>query len=103
MMEQQPFISCKRIVKAYWVAKHEIVALRGIDFEMQRGELVIQTGEATYLPKEQVLLAPGDVVIIEPGLKVEGSDVKVELAAKKVIIAQHHLTEIKVRDWRVKQ
>jgi LPS export ABC transporter protein LptC len=82
--------------------KTRVLTLKG-DVEMQRGELVIQTGEATYLPKEQVLVAPGDVVIIEPGLKVEGSDVKVELAAKKVIIAQHRLTEIKVRDWRVKQ
>lgn len=40
----EKFISCKRIVKAYRVAKHEIVALRGIDFEMDKGEMVAIIG-----------------------------------------------------------
>lgn len=40
----EPFIKCQRIVKAYRVAQHEIVALRGIDFEMQKGELVAIIG-----------------------------------------------------------
>jgi len=39
-----PFISCQRIVKAYKVAGHEIVALRGIDFEMEKGEMVAIIG-----------------------------------------------------------
>lgn len=43
-MDTQPFITCKRIVKAYRVARHEIVALRGIDFEMQKGEMVAIIG-----------------------------------------------------------
>ena len=43
-MEAQPFIACKRIVKAYRVARHEIVALRGIDFDMQKGEMVAIIG-----------------------------------------------------------
>ena len=43
-MDEKPFVTCKRIVKAYRVAKHEIVALRGIDFEMQRGEMVAIIG-----------------------------------------------------------
>lgn len=34
------WISCKRIVKAYQVSGHEIVALRGIDFEMEKGEMI---------------------------------------------------------------
>lgn len=44
MAEPQTFITCKRIVKAYRVARHEIVALRGIDFEMQKGEMVAIIG-----------------------------------------------------------
>jgi ABC-type lipoprotein export system ATPase subunit len=44
MVDSQPFIACKRIVKAYRVARHEIVALRGIDFEMQKGEMVAIIG-----------------------------------------------------------
>ncbi|HLV35780.1 MAG TPA: ABC transporter ATP-binding protein [Spirillospora sp.] len=43
-VDEQPFIACKRIVKAYRVAKHEIVALRGIDFEMAKGEMVAIIG-----------------------------------------------------------
>jgi putative ABC transport system ATP-binding protein len=39
-----PFISCKRIVKVYRVADHELVALRGIDFEMEKGEMVAIIG-----------------------------------------------------------
>lgn len=39
-----PFISCKQVVKAYKVAQHEIVALRGIDFEMEQGEQVAIIG-----------------------------------------------------------
>ena len=53
-MDEKPFVTCKRIVKAYRVAKHEIVALRGIDFEMQRGEMVaicgaVSSGKSTLL------------------------------------------------------
>lgn len=82
--------------------KTRVLTLKG-HVEMKRGDLIIQTSEATYLPNERVLLAPQDVVIMEPRLKVEGKEVRVELAAKKVIMAQHRLTEVKVQDWRVKQ
>jgi ABC-type lipoprotein export system ATPase subunit len=39
-----PYIACKHIVKAYRVADHELVALRGIDFEMEQGEMVAIIG-----------------------------------------------------------
>jgi ABC-type lipoprotein export system ATPase subunit len=38
------FVSCKRIVKVYRVAQHELVALRGIEFEMEEGEMVAIIG-----------------------------------------------------------
>jgi ABC-type lipoprotein export system ATPase subunit len=38
------FITCKRIVKVYRVGDHELVALRGIDFEMEGGEMVAIIG-----------------------------------------------------------
>ncbi|MBN1681385.1 MAG: ABC transporter ATP-binding protein [Anaerolineae bacterium] len=41
---EQPYINCKNIVKAYTVSDHEIVALRGIDFTMARGEMVAIVG-----------------------------------------------------------
>ena len=39
-----PFIECKQVVKAYKVDDHEIVALRGIDFSMEKGEMVAIIG-----------------------------------------------------------
>lgn len=38
------FIVCRQLVKAFQVGNHEIVALRGIDFEMERGEMVTIIG-----------------------------------------------------------
>ena len=38
------FVICKQVVKAYRVADHEIVALRGIDFSMEPGEMVAIIG-----------------------------------------------------------
>ncbi|MFP4324120.1 MAG: ABC transporter ATP-binding protein, partial [Anaerolineales bacterium] len=42
--EAPPFVRCERIVKAYNVSGHELVALRGIDFSMTRGEMVAIVG-----------------------------------------------------------
>jgi ABC-type lipoprotein export system ATPase subunit len=39
-----PFIECKQIVKAYRIQSHEVVALKGIDFTMERGEWVAIVG-----------------------------------------------------------
>jgi ABC-type lipoprotein export system ATPase subunit len=39
-----PYINCKNVVRAYTVGDHEIVALRGIDFTMKRGEMVAIVG-----------------------------------------------------------
>src|SRR5260221_10016722 len=38
------YIECKQVVKAYKISDHEIVALRGIDFEMSKGEFVAIIG-----------------------------------------------------------
>ncbi len=38
------YITCKQVVRAYRVGDHELVALRGIDFAMQRGEMVAING-----------------------------------------------------------
>jgi LPS export ABC transporter protein LptC len=82
--------------------KTRVLTLTG-QVEMRRGDLVVTTSEATFLPAERVLVAPEHVVITEPGLKVEGRGLRVELAAKKLVMAQHHLTEFLVKDWRGKK
>jgi hypothetical protein len=71
--------------------------------EMRRSDLLVTTSEATFVPAERALLAPEHVVITEPGLKVEGRGLRVELAARKLVMAQHHLTEFQVKDWRGKK
>lgn len=38
------YIDCKNLVKAYRVDDHELVALRGIDFSMEKGEMVAIVG-----------------------------------------------------------
>jgi len=81
--------------------KTRVLTLTG-QVEMKRGGLLIQTSVATFVPAERALLAPEEVVITEPGLRVEGKEMRVELAAKKLVIAQHHRTEFQVKDWRDK-
>jgi lipopolysaccharide export system protein LptC len=82
--------------------KTRVLTLKG-EVEMKRSDLMVTTSEATYVPAERALVAPDHVVITEPGLKVEGRGLRVELAAKKLIMAQHHLTEFQVKDWRGKK
>jgi ABC-type lipoprotein export system ATPase subunit len=38
------FVVCKQVVKAYKIDTHEVVALRGIDFTMEKGEWVAIVG-----------------------------------------------------------
>jgi LPS export ABC transporter protein LptC len=81
--------------------KTRVLTLKG-QVEMQRGEMLIQTSVATYEPNERVLLAPEEVMLTEPNLRVQGKGLKVELAQKKLVLAQHRLTEIKPKDWGIK-
>jgi LPS export ABC transporter protein LptC len=81
--------------------KTRVLTLKG-QVEMRRGDFLVQTSVATFMPTERTLLAPEEVVITEPGLKVEGKGLRVELATKKLVIAQHHFTELQVKDWRGK-
>ena len=43
-VSDSPFITCKNVVQAFTVGDHEIVALRGIDFTMAKGEMVAIVG-----------------------------------------------------------
>jgi LPS export ABC transporter protein LptC len=82
--------------------KTRVLTLKG-QVEMQRGDMLIKTSVATYQPSERLLLAPEEVVLTEPSLKVQGKGLKVELAQKRLVLAQHQLTEIKPKkDWGLK-
>lgn len=38
------YVRCKQVVKVYKVSSHEVVALKGVDFSMEKGELVAIIG-----------------------------------------------------------
>jgi len=82
--------------------KTRVLTLKG-EVEMERGDLRVKTGLATYEPSSRVLVAPEDVVLSEPMLRVQGKGLRVELAAKKLVLAQHRLTEVKVKEGFLKR
>jgi hypothetical protein len=69
---------------------------------MEFGDLKATTDLAIYQPGERVLLAPDDLTLETPRLKVQGKGLRVELAEKKLVLAQHRLTEIKGAEWGLK-
>jgi LPS export ABC transporter protein LptC len=81
--------------------KTRILTLKG-DVEMTRGGMVIKTSLASYEPNSRVLTAPEDVLLSDPSLRVQGKGLQVELAEKKLVLAQHRLTEIKVQEGMLK-
>ncbi len=81
--------------------KTRVLTLKG-DVEMVSGDLRITTSSATYQPAGRLLLAPEEVNLEEPRMKVQGKGLKVELAEKKLVLAQHRLTQIKVQGMEFK-
>ena len=82
--------------------KTRVLTLKG-QVEMERGDLQIKTNLATYEPGSRVLSAPEDVVLTEPTLRIQGKGLRVELADKKLVLAQHRLTEVKVQEGMLKR
>jgi LPS export ABC transporter protein LptC len=82
--------------------KTRFLTLKG-QVEMERGDLRIQTNLATYDPGSRILAAPEDVLLTEPALRVQGKDLRVWLAEKKLLLAQHRLTEVKVQEGMLKR
>jgi len=82
--------------------KTRVMTLRG-DVVMDRGDFHVTTSLAIYKPDEKVLVAPEDVVMETPRIKVTGKDLRVKTAEKKLILAQHRLTEIKSAPARTVQ
>ncbi len=77
-----------------------VLTLKG-QVEMRRGDLLIETSEATYLPAERVLVAPSEVMLSQPTLRISGKGLRVWLADKKLVLAQHRLTEVKTKPWEL--
>ncbi len=75
--------------------KTRVLTLKG-QVELGYRDLQIRTSQVTYKPAERLLLAPEEVTLEGPRLRVQGKGLRVELADKKLVLAQHHLTEVKL-------
>ncbi len=75
--------------------KTRVLTLKG-QVELGYRDLQIRTSQVTYQPAERLLLAPEEVTLEGPRLRVQGKGLRVELADKKLVLAQHRLTEVKL-------
>jgi LPS export ABC transporter protein LptC len=79
--------------------KTRILTLKG-QVELESGDTVVKTSLATYLPAERALVAPEEVVLENPRVRVQGKELRVELATRRLILARHQSTEVKVLAWK---
>ena len=96
-MASKNFIVCKQLVKAYRVSQHEIVALRGIDFEMQQGEMVAIIGPSGAGKSSLLNLLGGLDTPTAGQLTMDGQDL---LALKGRRLAEYRLKKVSQRASR---
>jgi ABC-type lipoprotein export system ATPase subunit len=85
------FIKCKQVVRAYKIDKREIVALRGIDFTMRRGEFVCIIGPSGAGKSSLLNLLGGLDKPTAGQLSVDGFDL---LALKGGALTRYRLREV---------
>lgn len=85
------FIECKQVVKAYQVDKHEIVALRGIDFTMAQGEMVAIVGPSGAGKSSLLNLLGGLDTPTAGQVQVDGLDI---LSLKGASLARYRLQKV---------
>lgn len=80
--------------------KTRVLALKG-RVVLREGDLTIKTELVRYQPQERLLLAPEDVVLESPRVKIQGKGLRVELAVQRLTLTQHQSTQVKVegRKW----
>jgi putative ABC transport system ATP-binding protein len=86
-----PYIVCKRIVKVYRVGDHELVALRGIDFEMEKGEITAIIGPSGA-GKSSLLNLLGGLDTPTAGQLIVGGANILELRGRK--LANYRLRQV---------
>jgi len=85
------FIECKQVVKAYKVDDHEIVALRGIDVSIERGEMVAIIGPSGAGKSSLLNLLGGLDTPTAGSLQMDG---QVLLELKGQALAQYRLQQV---------
>jgi LPS export ABC transporter protein LptC len=69
--------------------------------EVARGDLRVVATEAEYRPAERLLVIPGEVILEGPTVKIEGKNLTVDLAKRKLWLSEHRRTEVKVAGGRL--
>ncbi len=85
------FVSCKQVVKAYKIDKREVVALRGIDFEMEQGEWTCIIGPSGAGKSSLLNLLGGLDRPTAGQLSVDGLDL---LTLKGAALSRYRLNEV---------
>src|SRR6476469_9986164 len=88
---QEKYVECRRIVKADKIDTHEIVALRGIDFDMTKGEMVAIIGPSGAGKSSLLNLLGGLDTPTAGQLKVGGLDL---LTLKGKALADYRLNRV---------
>lgn len=66
------------------------------------GEVTVTTGLVRYLPHQRLLLAPEEVTVTTPRLTVQGRDLSIFVAHRRLVLKEHRLTEVRgMEDWRL--
>jgi putative ABC transport system ATP-binding protein len=86
-----PYVVCKQLVKVYRVGDHELVALRGIDFEMEQGEITAIIGPSGAGKSSLLNLLGGLDTPTAGQLTVAGANV-LELRGRK--LANYRLRQV---------
>ncbi len=71
------------------------LTLRG-DVRLTQGGLTIRTQQVRYLPREQALAAPEEVILESPRIRVSGKGLYIDLKGKRLILKEHRLTTVKL-------
>ncbi|MEJ2090719.1 MAG: LPS export ABC transporter periplasmic protein LptC [Syntrophobacterales bacterium] len=75
--------------------KERDLALKG-GVTLKRGNFTIRTPEVRYLAKERALVAPEDIVLEGPRIKVSGKGLSIDLNKKRLVLKEHRLTTVKL-------
>jgi LPS export ABC transporter protein LptC len=75
--------------------KTRLLTLKG-QVELDSKDMKVKTELAFYQPGDRTVLAPGEVTMKGPRVKVQGKGLRVWLADQHLVLSHHYLTELKV-------